>query len=163
MYPSQHAALSAAAAVPLRLRGWTPPELGLFLVGGVLVDADHYLAYAVKTGDWSLLNAYRWHVQRVPPTVRSRPRLHRIPLALDRHRPFHAVLPIALLFLLAWTPPPRTRGRRLAALTVLLPLLRPLAWGVLFHRLCDYWLEMFQYRPGIPAEPPARGDSPPSS
>jgi hypothetical protein len=159
VYPTQHTALTALAAVPLRAGSWTLPELSLFLAGGVLIDVDHYLAYAIKTGDWSLPNAYRWHVKRVPPTVHRRPRFHRIPLFVDRHRPFHAVAPIALLFAVGWLLPFRARAgawaseRRLAGLGKLLPLVRALAWGALFHRLCDYALETFQYRPGIPVEP----------
>ena len=154
MYPSQHAALSALALVPLRLRGWSLSELALFAAGGVLIDVDHDLAYVAKTGDWSLPNAYRWHVERVPPTVHERPHVHRVPLVIDPYRPFHAVAPIALLFTLAWVKPPAVRAHSLASLLRLLPLLRPLAWGVLFHRLCDYALETFQRRPGIPVEPP---------
>jgi len=168
MYPSQHAALTALALVPLRKRGWSLPRLGLFAAGAVLIDVDHYLAYALRTADWSLPNAYRWHIQRVPPFTQKRPRLYLPRLILDRHRPFHAVAPIALLFLLGWVPLDRTLDdlhppgaqrrlmRRLPRwlLRCLRPWLRALAWGALFHRLSDYAVEVLQHDPGVPTETP---------
>ena len=100
MYPSQHVALTALACVPLKLRGWSLPELGAFAAGATLIDVDHYLAYAIANRDWSLPNAYRWHVQRVPPKVYSRPHMYLPPLVLDRHRPFHAIAPVLIAALL---------------------------------------------------------------
>jgi hypothetical protein len=139
VYPSQHAALAAAAAWPLQRRlGWRWPQLGLFAAGAILIDVDHYLAYAVRSGDWSLLNAYRWHSARVPPMSRRRPHFYRPPLLVDRYRWFHAIAPLALLALAALVFPP----------------LRPLAGGALFHRLSDYSVEVLEYRPGIPTEKP---------
>ena len=166
MYPSQHVALTSLALVPLRERGWSLPRLGLFAAGAVLIDVDHYLSYAIKSGDWSLPNAYRWHVRRVPPMARRRPRLYLPKLVLDRHRPFHAVAPIALLFFLAWGPFPALRngghnpgdappGALRWLFRCFRPWLRCLAWGVLFHRLCDYAIEIFEYRPGIPTDAPS--------
>jgi hypothetical protein len=164
MYPSQHATLTGLALVPLRRRGWSLPRLGLFTAGAVLIDGDHYFAYALRTGDWSLPNAYRWHIQRVPPFTQRRPRLYMPRLFLDRHRPFHAVAPIALLFVLGWAPldrtlddlhPPGAKRRPPRwLLRCIQPWLRALAWGALFHRVCDYAVEVLQHDPGIPTEQP---------
>jgi hypothetical protein len=123
LYPTQHAAGATLAAVPLRLRGWTWPDLALFWCGAVLIDVDHYLSYVWEFHDLSLVRAYRFHRQRVQ-RGRGRWRVH---LELPRfwpgeHRPFHAVSVLLLLFLLS------RRVRWLA----------PLAWGALFHRCQDY-------------------------
>jgi hypothetical protein len=84
----------------------------------VLIDADHYAAYAWRIRDLSLPRAYRFHRRR-----HGRPfRLHRPAVAVDPRRPLHAPLLLAGLTLLA---------RRY-------PLLWPLVAGMLFHRLLDY-------------------------
>ena len=54
MYPSQHAALTALACLPLKLRGWSLPELAAFAAGATLIDVDHYLAYAIALRDYSI-------------------------------------------------------------------------------------------------------------
>ena len=144
MYPTQHVALTAVALVPLRARGLPLPELALFAAGSVLIDVDHYLSYAAKSGDWSLTRAYHWHAARVPRVVHRRPKFYRPAILWDRYRPFHALLPIALLFALGFAD--RAPGLSL------LKLLRPLACGALFHRACDYSLEVFEYRPGVPRD-----------
>ena len=151
MYPSQHAALTALACVPLKVRGWSLPELAAFAAGGTLIDVDHYLSYAVTHRDWSLPNAYRWHVQRVPALAHRRPHLHLPPLLLDRYRPFHAVTPILLAALLTHLDP---SAASTGFLRLLLTLIRAAAWGVLVHRLCDYSIELFEDRPGIPTDVP---------
>ena len=151
MYPSQHAALTALACVPLKLRGWSLPELGAFAAAATLIDVDHYLAYAVANRDWSLPHAYRWHVQRVPPLVHRRPHFHLPPLLLDRYRPLHAVTPILLAGILTRLHPTSAPP---GPLRVLLTLIRAASWGVLFHRLCDYSIEVFEDRPGIPRDLP---------
>ncbi len=138
MLPSHHALAAVAVAVPLRLSGWKLSDLALFGAGAVLIDVDHYISYAWRTGDFSLLRAYRHH----------RLKFHNSPvrrLALAWHfpfwggygRPFHAIPVLALLGVAAarW------------------PWLRPLAWGVLHHRLTDWLWESFwkaQVRPVRP-------------
>ncbi|CAA9287827.1 MAG: hypothetical protein AVDCRST_MAG77-4452 [uncultured Chloroflexi bacterium] len=138
MYPTQHAAITAITALPLRRRGWNWTELSLFAAGAVLIDVDHYLSYAVREGDWSLPRAYRWHIRRVPPMDRRRPHLYLPPLLWDQYRWFHAIVPLALLALAARLWPP----------------LRPLALGALYHRLQDYAVEVFEHRPGVPTAAP---------
>jgi hypothetical protein len=36
-----------------------PRKAGLLLAGGVLLDADHYLIYALRSGNWNPLSALR--------------------------------------------------------------------------------------------------------
>ena len=90
-------------------------------------------------------------MQRVPPIVYRRPHLHLPPVILDRYRPFHGLTPMLLAALLtrlnpsALPPGPRR---------LVFSLLRAAAWGALFHRLCDYSVEVFEDRPGIPTAAP---------
>ncbi len=117
MLPSYHAAATALAAVPLVRRGWRTSAVGQFALAAVLIDVDHYLAYAWRVRDVSLGRAYRFHRSRM-----GRQPLHPPALVWDRSRPFHAPVLLALLWLLA---------RRW-------PALRALVWGALFHRALDY-------------------------
>ena len=126
MYPTQHAAVTALTALPLRAAGVSWRALALFGAGAVLIDVDHYLGYAWREGDFSLVNAYRYHVNRVRRGA-ARPglNLHLPPLWPGHHRPLHAVSALALLGFLAW----------------LAPVLRPLVAGAAYHRLQDYVYE----------------------
>jgi hypothetical protein len=139
VYPSQHASLTALAVIPLRHRGWSSLDLGLFAAGAVLIDVDHYLTFAWRTGNWSLIAAHRWYCDRVPPVVRGRPELHVPVLVFDRYRPFHAPVLLFLFWLITQIVPP-------------LRFIRPVAIGTLFHRACDYSVETLEHRPGIPVE-----------
>ena len=126
MYPSQHAALTALTTLPLRAAGFRWPALALFTAGAVLIDVDHYLSYAWREGDFSLVNAYRFHRGRIPRgTARPGVNLHLPPLWPGKNRPFHAVSVLVVLCLCAWAA----------------PALRPLAAGALYHRLQDYVYE----------------------
>lgn len=126
MYPSQHAAITALTALPLRAAGVSWRSLALFGAGAVLIDVDHYLSYAWREGDFSLRNAYHYHRNRVRRDD-ARPGLnpHLPPLWPGRNRPFHAISVLAGFCALAW----------------LAPVLRPLAAGALYHRLQDYVYE----------------------
>ena len=126
MYPTQHAALTALTCLPLRAAGVSWKSLAVFGAGAVLIDVDHYLSYAWREGDFSLLNAYRFHVGRVRRgAVRPGLNLHLPPLWPGPNRPFHAVSVLAGFCLLAWVA----------------PVLRPLVLGALYHRLQDYGYE----------------------
>ena len=126
MYPTQHAAVTALSAVPLRAAGVGWRTLGLFAAGAVLLDVDHYVSYAWRTGDLSLPNAYRYHRDRMQRgKARLGLNLHLPPLWPGSSRPFHAVSLLAALCLLAWAA----------------PALRPAAAGALYHRLQDYLYE----------------------
>jgi hypothetical protein len=122
LYPTQHAAGATLAAAPLRLKGWSWRDLALFWSGAVFIDVDHYLSYVWERHDLSLLNAYRFHRNRVPRGGNWRVNLHPPNFWPDDHRPFHSVVFLLLLWLVA---------RRIS-------ILRPVAWGAIFHRLQDY-------------------------
>jgi hypothetical protein len=122
--PKYHA-LAAAAAVPVLVRlGWRPREIASFAGAAVLVDGDHYLGYVWKTGDFSLARAYGYYRNHyhVPHRLRFRlRRLLRPNLGVESGRALHSAPFIAVAFLAAWR----------------WPFLRPLAWGLLFHRVQD--------------------------
>ena len=118
MLPTQHAALTALAAVPLIRRGWSPWRVAQFAAAAVLIDADHYASYAARIRDLSLWRAYRFHRRRGEHPYR----LHRPAMMVDAHRPLHAPALLVALTVLA---------RRF-------PFLWPLVAGMLFHRFLDY-------------------------
>ncbi|MBI3970671.1 MAG: hypothetical protein HY332_05230 [Chloroflexi bacterium] len=120
MLPSHHAGLAAAATVPLAWRGWNGPARLEFFAAAVLIDADHYLSYVWRTGDLSLWNAYWWHRRRTHASPR-RWKLHWPHLGFQPTRPLHVPAALLLFLLVSW------RWRRL----------RPLAWGLIFHRALD--------------------------
>jgi hypothetical protein len=119
--PKYHALAAGVAAVPLARAGWRPLDLALFLAGAVLIDGDHYLGYVWETGDISFPRAYAYHANRYHRPKRYGLNLRRPYLGVDPARALHSVPVIAAAFLVAW----------------LLPRLRPLAWGLLFHRIQD--------------------------
>ena len=133
MYPTQHAALTALTALPLRAAGHSWRTLALFGAGAVLIDVDHYLSYAWREGDFSLANAYNYHRHRVQRGgARPGLNLHLPPLWPGRNRPFHAVSVLAAACALAWFTPAS----------------RPVVAGALYHRLQDYVYE--SARRGVP-------------
>ena len=95
-----------------------PRKAALLLAGGVLLDADHYLLYALRSGDWNPLSALRYDRWRHQPIV-----------AGDRRRRYgslrsilHAArITLPLAWLLSWR----------------WPALRPLAIGVTLHLALD--------------------------
>lgn len=121
MLPKYHALAAAAAIAPLHRARWSPTALLAFAGAGVFVDVDHYLGYVWTTGDFSLRNAYAFHRQRYrrPRGWHFRPRWP--DLGFEPGRALHALPVIAFVFLLSRLAPP----------------LRPMAWGLLFHRLQD--------------------------
>ncbi|MGH2367255.1 MAG: hypothetical protein ACRDI2_03570, partial [Chloroflexota bacterium] len=121
MLPSHHMAATVALALPLAKRGWGLPALAAFGAAAVLIDVDHYLSYAWRTGDLSPWRAYAWHRGQVGKW-RWQLRLRRPALLIEPHRPFHPIVALALLCLLA------TRW----------PVLGPIACGAVFHRFLDY-------------------------
>ena len=119
MLPSHHAAATALAVVPLFRNKWRLSAVGQFAAAAVLIDVDHYLAYAWRVRDPSLAHAYHFHRSRMD---KHGPSVQMPVLLADRSRPFHAPVLLALAWLLA---------RRV-------PALRALVWGALFHRALDY-------------------------
>ena len=121
MLPHHHAAAAIAAAVPLRRRGWPVAAILGFFAGSILIDVDHYLSYVVETGDWSLRRAYEYHRAAYRKPRRGEFHPHWPPLGITKHRFLHGTPVLALVFLVAWR----------------WPALRPVAWGMLFHRAQD--------------------------
>ena len=121
MLPKYHALAAAVATVPLAGAGKRPLDLALFSAAAVLIDVDHYLGYIWQTGDLSLPRAYAYHRKRYHRPRRWRFRPGWPYLGVDSARAFHSAPCLFLVFLLAWLWRP----------------LRPIAWGLLFHRLQD--------------------------
>jgi hypothetical protein len=95
-----------------------PRKAALLLIGGVGLDADHYLLYALRSGDWSPRRA--WHYDGWRHETRgagdTRPRYG------SMRSPFHdarLTLPLAWLLTRRW------------------PGLRPLAIGLALHLALD--------------------------
>ena len=67
MYPKNHLILGAVFAILLHL--FFPQINILYIVimffSSVLIDADHFLYYAIAKKDFSLINAYRWYTIRM--------------------------------------------------------------------------------------------------
>lgn len=136
MLVAHHVAATAAAALPLLARGWSPVHVAQFAAAAVLIDADHYLSYAWRIRDLSLPRAYRFHRSR----VNRPPRLHRPAVFTDGHRPFHAPLLLGLLALLArWHP-----------------WLVPFVAGAVFHRCLDYYASITHAAPLLLPNRPQR-------
>ncbi|MFL5804079.1 MAG: hypothetical protein ACJ8CR_20335 [Roseiflexaceae bacterium] len=110
--------LLASALVGIALYPRAPRRALLLTLAGVAVDLDHYLLYALRSGDWSLAGALRYDRRRGRP-IRpgdTRPRYgslrsiaHRAPISL----------PLAWLLARRW------------------PVLRPLAAGLTLHLALD--------------------------
>ena len=95
-----------------------PRKAALLLAGGVLLDADHYLLYALRSGNWNPLSALRydrWRNQPISPHDRRR-RYGSLRSIFHRVR-----FTLPLVWLLGWR----------------WPVLRPLALGVTLHLALD--------------------------
>lgn len=116
MHPRDHLIVSALCGVTLYRR--RPRRAVLLTLAGVLLDLDHYLLYALRSGDWNPLGAIRYDRRRHrrPRPGDSRPRYGS--LRSVAHQP---VLALPLLW----------------ALCRLWPVLRPVAIGVGLHLLLD--------------------------
>jgi hypothetical protein len=120
-----HLLASALAGIALYPR--SPRRATLLALAGVAVDLDHYLLYALRSGDWSPLGALRYDRRRGHP-IRAgdtRPRYGSL-----RSVVHHAALTIPLAWLIAY--------RR--------PALRPLAAGVTLHLVMDLSPLRFDWR-----------------
>lgn len=111
-----HLLTSALAGIAIHPRA--PHRAALFALGGVLVDIDHYVVYALRSGDWSPLGALRYDRRRRHPIRAGDTRPRYGPLRSIVHS---AGLTIPLLWLLS---------RRW-------PALRPLAAGIVLHLALD--------------------------
>lgn len=111
-----HAIASALAGIALYPR--RPRRAALVLLAGTLVDLDHYLLYALRSGDWNPLGAMRYNQRRkrIPRPGDTRPRYGA--LRSQIHRP-HLTLPVLALLSRAW------------------PWLWPVTQGVALHLAMD--------------------------
>jgi hypothetical protein len=120
-----HLLASALAGIALYPRA--PRRAALLALAGVAVDLDHFLLYALRSGDWSPLGALRYdrrRGRRIRPGD-TRPRYGSLRSVLHR---------AALTIPLAWLAAHRR------------PALRPLAIGVTLHLAMDISLLHFDWR-----------------
>ncbi len=111
-----HVLSSLLAGVALYPRA--PRRVALLVAGGVGLDIDHYLIYALRSGNWNPLSAWRYDGWRHRARAASDTRRRYGPLRSAFH---HAgvTLPIVWGLQLVW------------------PVLRPLALGVTLHLALD--------------------------
>lgn len=104
-----------------------PRKAALLLAGGVLLDTDHYLLYALRSGNWNPLSALRYDRWRLLPRGADDTRRRFGPLRSPFH---HARITLPLVWLAA---------RRW-------PGLRPIAIGVTLHLALDLPFLHFDWR-----------------
>jgi hypothetical protein len=88
------------------------------VLAGTLIDVDHFVLYALQTGDWSLSGALRYNRYRHYPLVAGDTRPRYGSLRSWLHHP----LILAPLYLSAWV----------------LPQLRPVALALSLHLALDH-------------------------
>ena len=110
--------LLASAAAGLSLYPHAFGKAALVTVAGVLLDVDHYVLYALRSGDWNPLGALHYNQRR---SRRIRPGDTR-----PRYGPLRSVLHYKWLTIpLVWLA------------SSLQPVLRPVAVGITLHLLLD--------------------------
>lgn len=92
-----------------------PRRAALLVLGGVLLDVDHYLLYALRSGDWSPLGALRYNRWRHAPRSRTDRRSRYGSLRSIFHRPW-------LTLPLVWSVSARWAALRPAAIGITLHL-----------------------------------------
>ncbi len=114
-----HLLVSAAAGIAIYPR--SPKRAVLLTLAGVLIDVDHYLLYALRSGDWSLHGVVSYAQRRnyAPRQGDTRPRYG--PLRSIVHQPL-VTLPV------------------LGGLSLSCPLFRPILLGVAIHLALDSYL-----------------------
>jgi hypothetical protein len=112
-----HALTSALAGIVLYPR--SPLRATTVLLSGTLIDVDHFVLYALQTGDWSVTGAlvYNRYRHDIGILGDTRPRYNSLRSWL--HNPL-------LLLPILW----EAAARR--------PWLRPIAIGLTLHLLLDY-------------------------
>lgn len=116
MQPLTHLWTSALTGLLLYRR--RPGAALALTAAGVLIDADHLLLYAVRSGDWTLPGALRYMRYRNDPGGMRDRRPRYGSLRSTAHHPL--------------------AGLALALLAARLPLLRPVAIGIGLHLLLDW-------------------------
>lgn len=121
-----HLLASALAGIAIYPR--SPRRAALLTLAGGLVDADHYLVYALRSGDWNLIGALRYDRRRSRPIRPGDTRPRYGPLRSIIHRA-RLILPMAWLLSRRW------------------PALRPIAAGLTLHLALDtYMMLSFDWR-----------------
>jgi hypothetical protein len=111
-----HLLISAAAGAALYPRA--PWRASLVALGGVLLDVDHYVLYALRSGDWNPVGALRYNRRRKRRIRPGDTRPHYGSLRSVLHLP-PLTLPLMWLLSRRW------------------PASRPFALGVALHLLLD--------------------------
>jgi hypothetical protein len=97
----------------------SPTKAALLLIGGVGLDADHYVLYALRSGDWSPRGALHYDSWRHTPRTIGDTRKRHGSLRSIFHEP-RLTLPLIWGMALRW------------------PMLRPVAWGLSLHLALDF-------------------------
>ncbi len=122
-----HIHILSSLAAGVTLYRHAPARAALLMLGGVGLDADHYLLYALRSGNWNPLTAWRYdrwrHTARTPSDTRPR-------YGALRSIFHHAQLTLPIVWGL--------QGRW--------PVLRPLAIGVTLHLALDLPFLRFDWR-----------------
>src|SRR5689334_9024586 len=117
-----HLLVSVVAAITIYPRA--PRRAALLALSGVAIDLDHYLLYALRSGDWSPVGAVHYYRRR---NRRGDTLPDYGPLRSIVHRP-ELTIPLVWLLAHSW------------------PALRPLAVGVTLHLLMDMSPLRFDWR-----------------
>lgn len=123
----------ASAVTGLALYPRSPCRAALTILGGVALDIDHFVLYALRSGDWNPVGGLRYDRRRhkLPRHGDTRPRYGS--LRSVAHEP-QVTLPLVWLAALLWSP------------------LRPLAVGVTVHLALDLHLPRYNWRVHCRAE-----------
>ncbi len=119
--------LISAALLGVTMYPRRPLRALLVLIGGVAIDADHYLLYALRSGSRQPLDALRYDRVRKHPIVRGDTR--------PRYGSLRSVFHLAHVSL----PP-------LALLALRIPLVRPILAGLTLHLILDFHWPHFDRR-----------------
>jgi hypothetical protein len=120
-----HALASAAVGALIYRRNWR--KILATTLGGVIIDVDHIVLYAMRSGDWSLDGALRYDRFRHQRIRRGDTRTRYGSLRSVVHQP-RFTLPLLALLALAW------------------PRLRPFALGIALHLALDVHLPHYDWR-----------------
>ena len=120
-----HLATSTMLAAALYRRA--PLRAALLIAGGVLLDTDHYLLYALRSGNWNPLAALRYDGWRHAPRA-----------AADTRQRYGSLRSI---FHHAWLTLPLVWG-----ISARCQILRPLAIGVTLHLALDAPFKQLDWR-----------------
>jgi hypothetical protein len=111
--------LIASTMLAAALYRRAPRRAALLILGGVSLDVDHYVLYALRSGDWNPIGALRYNTWRHTPKLQGDTRRRYGPLRSVFHMA-RLSLPIVWLLGRIWPP------------------LRPIGIGVALHLALDF-------------------------